>query len=93
MTKGYEINKRWRKKYPHKRQASTARYYAKTQNAKFGYTPWLSKDDEMVLKHEVCDMELHRILGRSVAAIQHRRHILKKRIEEKEVEKIMNSLS
>lgn len=51
------------------------KYYDKT--ATYEPVPWTQAQEEMVLKHEIPDSELSRIIGHSVNAIQKKRWLLK----------------
>lgn len=53
------------------------RYYARTAFAPNHRKPWSESDERTVMRHELPDRELSRILGRSVNAIQHKRRQLK----------------
>ena len=44
-------------------------------------SPWLPYEDELILQHEYSDRELSNLLKRTIPAIQHRRHRLKKATE------------
>lgn len=72
----YEHNKIWRNKYPEKWLAEKKKYYDKTSGPEKNrnYRLWWSRKDDKALFHtKLTDTELHRILGRSVMAIQVRR--------------------
>jgi len=60
------------------RNAQRKRYYAKT-SYKYPKREWTIEEDKLVLAHIMTDMELSRLIERSVIAIQKRRCILKKR--------------
>ena len=62
--------------YKETRNAQRKRYYNKT--AKYGRRNWTNEEDELVLLHEIPDMELSRKISRSVEAIQIRRSRLNK---------------
>lgn len=68
-------------KYRKTRNAQKKRYYQKTtfsENSKKHYRP-----DELalILEHSYTDMELSKILGRSVGSIQTKRRRLKKELQ------------
>lgn len=50
------------------------RYYGKTQYAPNHKKRWSDDDIEIIMKHELTDHEISAILGRSVKAIQLKRH-------------------
>ena len=56
------------------------RYYKKTQNAVNGQEIWTKEDEALVMAHSMSDTELAGLIGRSVGAIQKRRHLIKKRM-------------
>lgn len=53
-----------------RRNAERKRYYDKTSYAPNHGNRWSEEEINMVLRHEMRDMELSKILGRSVRAIQ-----------------------
>lgn len=65
-------------KYRKTRYAQRKRYYSKTAN-KYEQRKWTENEDKKVLAREKTDSELSREIKRSVAAIQNRRYVLKKR--------------
>ena len=69
----YEDNKTWRLKNPDKRNAGRRRYYRQFQNAQNSGKRWSDEDKDEVMMAVSLDRELHHMLGRSVAAIQHMR--------------------
>lgn len=81
MSKGYKANKKYRKKYPERRNKERQRNYSSTAGPALNYNHralwtvvklfWLSLPGHT-------DRELHTIIGRSVAAIQNQRYKLKK---------------
>lgn len=76
----YEYTKQYRKLYPMKRYLERKEYYEKTAySSNYGKT-WTDEELEMVMKHEITDSELSQKLGRSVASIQMKRSITKKKI-------------
>ncbi len=54
------------------------RYYEKGRVGCFRHR-WLPEEDELVLKHEICDREIAKITHHSVKAIQTRRAYLQQR--------------
>ena len=52
--------------------------YNKTSFYSEGRRKYLEKEDEMIIEHSMTDFELAHLIGRSVQAIQTRRHRLKK---------------
>ena len=61
-----------------KRHLDKHRYYAGWENAKRRNEPWDCIDDELVMAQDVTDRELGKMIGRSIKAIQTRRHRLRK---------------
>ena len=77
----YKDNKRWRKKNPKIWQAGKMKYYrqfAFEYNNENWRERWDNIEDLILLNSKITDRKLHMILGRSVGAIQHRRHRLNK---------------
>lgn len=67
-------------KYRKTRNAQKRRYYRKTifsENSKKHYT---SEELSMILEHKITDMELSKLLGRSVGSIQTKRRRLKQEL-------------
>ena len=79
MAGSYAANKRWRLTHPAKRQAGKKRNYdlSATNNAN-NYQHYTTREDTLILTSRLTDRELHRVIGRSVQAIQIRRCKLKK---------------
>jgi len=77
----YETNKRWRLKYPKKRNLQKKRYYKKsTVGAKNSRTQWIAKEmDSIIAFDRPHDMVLAKELKRSVQAIQIKRSRIKAR--------------
>ena len=77
----YKHNKEWRRTHPEACLAMKLRNYAQTgspeKNENWGQR-WTSREDIAALNKEIPDRELHRLLGRSVQAIQIRRSSLRK---------------
>ena len=71
----YRDVEKWRKT----KRKQQNRYYAQTSTGK-GMPRWSSNEDYIVLRHEKPDREIAKQIGRSVAAIQKRRHDLKNKI-------------
>ena len=61
-------------KYKKTKREQQKRYYHKTQNAPNSKKYWTDEETEMIMQKNVSDTELSQILGRSVRAIQRRRH-------------------
>ncbi len=80
----YKHNKEWRYKHPETRYAGKRRYYSKTAFAPNGKKRLSLEEINLILAHEIPDMELSKILGRSVGAIQKARCIYRKRTESEE---------
>ena len=80
-----EYRDRWEKKYPKKRKASTKKgnkkYYAKFagpgKNLNHNQI-WTTGDIILITVGKFTDRELHKLIGRSVAAIQKMRWRMKK---------------
>ena len=86
MSPGYEKNKRYRKKYPERRKKERKRNYQATAGAVLNYNNralWTGLDLAFITLNYFSDRELHKILGRSVQAIQNQRSRLKKEIPPK----------
>ena len=69
--------KKWRLDHTDLRNRSRQRNYDKCRDGFNKFKKWDQEDDILVLKHEYCDREIHRMIGRSVASIQARRSKLK----------------
>ena len=78
----YQSNKEWRHRNPIIRNAGKNRYYQKTQNATNGGKRYDTADEELIFNHDISDSELSALIGRSVAAIQHKRHGILKKMRE-----------
>ena len=50
------------------------RYYRQTAFAENHQQPWSDKEIEIVMAHEMPDRSISKLIGRSVGAIQHKRH-------------------
>lgn len=70
----YKDLDKWRKSKNRQRK----RYYDKTSNAANKGERWTQQEIDLVLKHEITDMELSRLIGRTVASIQSLRCKLKR---------------
>ncbi len=70
-------NYRDMEKYRKACRRQNQRYYGKTS---FLYQPrlWTAEEDTLVMEHDITDHELSEKISRSVRAIQHRRHRLRK---------------
>lgn len=75
----YKNNKKWRKKHPKSFQRQKRRYYRQTAFAPNGWEEWSTSETKLAVAHIVPDKELSKILGRSVGAIQMRRHRFRER--------------
>ena len=73
----YEYNKRYRYSHPSKRADERKKYYDKYSDSPNSKKLWKEEELQMVLDHKVSDVELHKMLGRSVRAIQAMRTKLK----------------
>lgn len=75
-----DLNK-WRETW----KLQKRRYYGKTQfySQISNKRVWTSKEDDLVIQHQVLDIQLAEQIHRSVAAIQIRRCKLKKKYNEK----------
>ena len=76
----YERNINWRKKHPDDWKASKKRYYDKHSYSPNGWRRWTPEEIRMCLDHSISDVELSKRIGKSVRAIQVKRHNLKKEI-------------
>jgi len=76
----YDYNKRWRQKYPKKWAIAKKKNYAQTggpEKNKNHYARWTIHELNYLDNTDLTDRELHKIIGRSVQAIQNIRHKLK----------------
>lgn len=70
----YKDNKKWRLSHTTKRNASRKRYYGQFQKGNWNEgRRWALDDMDEIVFSDLTDRELHFELGRSVAAIQHKR--------------------
>ncbi len=67
-------NYRDMEKYKKTKREQQKRYYHKTQDAPNKRKRWADEETELIIKHEISDTELSKLLKRSVKAIQLRRH-------------------
>lgn len=77
----YRDNKAWRLRYPQKRLRQTYRYYDRTlpEEARKGRQLWTVEADRLVIERDgLTDTEIARRLGRTLRAVQHRRHRLRR---------------
>lgn len=74
-------------KYREARNRQKRRYYGKTAH-KYGSRRWTQEEKEIILRHELTDMKISRIIKRSVAAIQCKRSLLKGNITAKTAETV-----
>lgn len=72
---GYKDLKKWRKTT----QSQKKKYYQKTQDAPNRNERYTDYECEMILKHEISDTELSKMIGHSVQAIQSKRNKLNKK--------------
>lgn len=78
MTKAYEYNKRWREKYPAKRARGRSRYKSQFVDGAFRSDgEWTDFEIKAILERKQSDRALASRFGRSVRAIQNKRHMLK----------------
>ena len=83
MTPGYLANKKYRKKYPDKRKAERHRYYQRTAGPEKNHNHqalWTLHELDLLSIPSLTDRALHKLIGRSVAAIQNKRWQIKKEI-------------
>lgn len=71
---GYKDLDKWRKT----KRLQQRRYHQKTANAPNSRQPYTVDEIEMILRHDIPDSELSSRIGRSVRAIQAKRHNLRK---------------
>jgi hypothetical protein len=75
----YEATKSWRIRNPVARANQSKRYYAQTDDtANRTREKWTAAEDRAVLAQATTDLELARLIGRTIRAVQHRRHVLRK---------------
>ena len=55
---------------PEARHRQKKRYYSRTAFAENGWNRWTENEIDIVMKHEIPDREISKLLGRSVTAIQ-----------------------
>lgn len=68
--KKHKENGEYDRKIIEKRNAERQKYYDKTSYAPNHRQRWSDDEINMVLRHEVSDTELSKMIGRSVRAIQ-----------------------
>ena len=71
-------NYRDMEKYQNYSRRMKRAYYGKTTNAQNSHQPWTVREIEIVMAHEMPDMEISKLIGRSVKAIQSARNKYKK---------------
>lgn len=77
MTKAYEYKKRWREKYPAmKRARGRSRYSRFVDGAHKSGQEWADHEIKAILERKQSDKVLASRFGRSVRAIQNKRHML-----------------
>jgi hypothetical protein len=69
--------RQWRRANPDQRNNQRKKNYNQTGNACKSHKRWNQNHDILVLERSCSDRELHELIGRSVQAIQIRRHNLK----------------
>lgn len=60
------------------------KYYGKTSYAKNYRKEWTGEEEQMVIKHDIPDVQLSNLIGRSVKSIQVRRVLILKRCNEEQ---------
>ena len=76
----YENNKLWRQLYPQKWNEMKKRNYSKTAVGNANHRQlYTDHEDSLILDPPGTDRELHKMIGRSIQAIQGRRVKLKKK--------------
>lgn len=78
MTKAYEYKKRWREKYPAKKRArGRSRYKSQfVDGTQKSGQEWADHEIKAILERKQSDKVLASRFGRSVRAIQNKRHML-----------------
>ena len=66
-------------RYRNTRKLQKQRYRERTGSGMYSPRKWEAWEDELVTAHEQTDAELAKLLGRSVQAVQMRRHRLTER--------------
>jgi hypothetical protein len=74
MPTNYKYNKTWRQKNPEKRHQGKKRYYDKTAFAENHMKSWSKHELKVLINRTGTDTALAKKLGRSVRAIQAKRH-------------------
>ena len=76
----YESNKIYRKKYPERRNIERQRYYDQFSGRDINFNHWQpwTVSELNLLDANITDRKLHKIIGRSVKAIQVKRARIKK---------------
>ena len=76
----YEKTKQWKKRNPEMVSKQLTRYYAQAdETATNTKAKWTADEDRDVLAQATSDPVLARKLGRTIRAVQHRRHVLRKK--------------
>lgn len=84
MHRSSEARRRWRLRHPEARKEERKKYYGRSRRNKWNnHQLWNKAADKKVLAQTVSDFELSQELGRTLAAIQTRRVLLKKEAEER----------
>lgn len=75
----YEANKKYRQKYPEKRKLEKDRYYKQFsgKGINLNHRQLWTTSELNLLNANITDRELHRLIGRSVKAIQVKRARIK----------------
>lgn len=73
--KEYKDIEKWRKTCNRQK----LKYYAKTRNAINRCQPWTAEEVDIVMRHEITDHMISKLIGRSVQAIQGKRAKEKKK--------------
>jgi len=80
LSPGYLANKAYRTKYPKRRAAERKRNYTQTAGPDLNFhhrARWTRMEIRVLEMWCLTDRELHLFLGRSVQAIQNKRHLLR----------------
>lgn len=74
----YNSNKNWRKNNPDQWYNQKNRYYRKHQKLNASKKIYTDDEIKLIMTHDICDVELSKILNRSVMAIQVKRSKINK---------------
>lgn len=75
-------NYRDMEKYQNYSRRMKRTYYGKTKNSANSHQRWTVREIEIVMAHEMTDMEISKLIGRSVGSIQVARWRMQKRERE-----------